>query len=150
ITPTGFSFLFKNRGNTESTGFTLEAQGKIAEAWSWSANYTNIDVNDRLTIPAAVRAFFPPDYQDSHPPDTANAQATFEQGHWLATLTAHYQSSSHELALTPSGFQPQNIKPFYDVGAKLGYRIIDRVWLTASGTNLLRHMQRESSIGMIE
>lgn len=150
ITPVGLSFLFENRGNTESTGFTLEAEGVIRSHWRWSANYTNVDVNDDLTIPPALRNFYPTDYQDSQPQNEANAQLSFVQGRWLASLQGHYQSVSHELALEPTGFQPQDIKAFVDFGAKLEFRLLDPVWLSVSGTNLLDNAQRESSVGEVE
>jgi iron complex outermembrane recepter protein len=150
VTPVGLSYLFKNRGDTESTGVTLEADGHVGPAWRWAVNYTNVDVNDRLTIPPALRAFYPTDYQDSQPQNEANAQMSFEQGRWLAGLEAHFQSESHELALEPTGFQPQDIKSFVDAGAKIGFRVIDHTWLSLSGTNLFQSAQRESSIGEID
>jgi len=140
-------YLFTNRGSSKINGVELDAQGDVGRHWHWLANYLNSDVNDDFDFPFGA---YPFDFQDVQPRHVANAVVRFDKGRVEATLASHYESRSRELGIGTTSFVPVTIKAYFDVDARLAYRLSDHVTIALSGTQLLYDAQRQSSVGKVE
>jgi len=140
-------YLLTDRGDTQADGVELSLEGAVADAWRWNVNYTNLDVDDDLTV---SQPYSPVAFAPAQPTHVANGVVTYDSGRLLATLAGHYQSDTAELALTPGGFAPQQIDAFLDLDARLDVRLSDTVAVGISGLGLLDETQKQTSVGETE
>lgn len=137
-----------NVGSSRADGVEIGLQGRIDEAWRWSASYRLELINDKY-MKAGSRSDLV-NYEDTTPQHVVKADLGWDGQAWSADLFLNYQSDSAGLRHVEPGRILVPIGAYTSVDARLGYRFNDHVSLSLSGQNLLEGSQQQTSGPAVE
>ncbi len=127
------TYLFDNRGDTETFGVEVSLDGDIGTAWNWDANYTYKQVNDDLT-PFGLTT--PLDFEGATPTHIANGHLGWTGGRFTADGYVNYVSSV-DMPMQPF-FGPVFSVPvdaYLALSLRGGFEINDHVAVSATAHN---------------
>lgn len=127
---------FANVGAFTSYGVELSASGKIAPAFSWSANYSLMKVEENIPANrvATLYAVFP---QAATPHHRANLSLDYGVGSWSASALAHLVTTSHQSSFLPSTeLFIFRVPTTATIDAKVARSVTKNVFVYAAGENL--------------
>jgi iron complex outermembrane receptor protein len=132
----GLVTKFANVGSFDTYGVSVSANGRIAGAVGWQANYTWTHVHTALpdTGPPFAIAFAPGATTPKH---VANVVLDYGGSRWFGNLAGRYTSATRQFAF--SRYAQLLLFPVaqaFALDAKLGYRLTKRISAYGAGENL--------------
>ncbi|MEA3176332.1 MAG: outer rane receptor for ferrienterochelin and colicin [Gammaproteobacteria bacterium] len=144
--PTAISITPSNIGDSRAHGVEVSLKGNFAEAWRWGLGYRFESVKDHFE-PAQQNGADFVDYQHTTPRDLINANLGWSKAKWEIDGYIRYQSSTQGL-LPALGGQITVLTPiaaYASVDARVAYKLNARVTLAASGQDIAKSTQRQTS-----
>jgi len=132
--------LIGNIGDSEMYGFELGFEGKFDKSWSWSANYTYIDVNDDLSNEGVFDYQSAIEYEKSNAKNTLNATLGYTASKWRVNSGLQYTSGYKDLRVDNTNLNNYIIRSVDStvvLNANYDYDVVDGLTWSLSGQNLL-------------
>ena len=135
---TQFSII-GNLGDSKMHGFELGLEGKLNDAWNWSANYAFIKINDDLANEGVTNYQSCTEYEKSNTEHTVNATVGYTAPNWRADVGAQYLSGGKDLKMNPvnpANFIMHNVNDTVVVNANYSYDVVEGLTWSIAGQNL--------------
>jgi iron complex outermembrane receptor protein len=138
-----------NVGSSQSNGVEIGVQGKLDDAWRWSASYRLERIDDNYGSSGSGRNDLI-SYKDTTPEHVVKAGLGWNMGDWEADLFLHYQSNTSGLRSMGQRRDLVPVGAYATADARLAYRLTDNVTLAVSGQNLIDSPQQQTSGPQVE
>lgn len=143
--------LPSSTGISDANGVELGLDGTFHQFWRWGLNVEFERVKDHLPAQTTNGIAYL-DYEDSTPESIINGNIGYAQGRWEADLYGHFESETSQLRPAPGMSYSQSFffHPFFELEARLGYKITSHATVAVSGQNLLHAEQAQTSGPAVE
>ena len=127
----------QNIGKSSAWGIEAEISGDIGQYFDYALNYSYVNIDDDLDInqnSLDYGALF----EDATPHHLIKAKFGADWENWEADMFVNWQSE-RDLIDNPTGFalSRTELDSVFNMNARIGYRVNDRMHLSVSGSNLL-------------
>ena len=143
--------LPSSTGTSNADGIELGLDGTFEQFWRWGLNVEFERVRDHFPSQTTDGLAYI-DYEDSTPESIINANIGYTLGRWEADLFGHFESETSQLRPAPGMSYSQSFffHPFFELEARLGFKITPHATLALSGQGLLHAEQTQTSGPAVE
>ncbi|MDB5440082.1 MAG: TonB-dependent receptor plug [Caulobacteraceae bacterium] len=139
LAPPAYPFILiapENVGSFEAFGLEASLAGRLGKTISWSADYTWTKAQQHIKGEIGDHFDWPIALDRTTPEHLFKAQASYEQGPWLGTVSARYTSKIQQLVYVTGPFTLTDIDASVALDAKLAYRVTPKLTFEIAGENL--------------
>lgn len=138
--------LPSSTGRSYANGIELGLSGTFREFWRWGFSAEVEHVKDHFPPQTADGVAYL-DYEDTTPESILNANIGYGRGRWEADLYGHFESETSQLRPAEGMSYSQSFffHPFFELEARLGFKLTPNATVAVSGQNLLHADQVQTS-----